>query len=127
MGSGNGGFTTGLLVGGIIGTAIGILLAPKPGSETRSELFERSEYIRDKAEELSAAVKDVLGPTIDQLSERIAPTLGVAKDKVSPVMEVVREKVTPLVEQVNARFADATDSLTDKPEQPRDRNSDNSA
>ena len=114
MGSGNGGFTTGLLVGGIIGTAIGILLAPKPRSETR-------------AEELSAAVKDALGPTIDQLSERIAPTLGVAKDKVSPVMEVVREKVTPLVEQVNARFADATDSSTDKPEQPRDRNSDNSA
>ena len=125
MGSGNGGFSTGLLVGGIIGTVVGILIAPKSGSETRSELLDRSEYIRGRAEELSAAVKETLGPTIDQLSERISPTVDVAKDKVSPVMDVVREKVTPLVEQVNARFADSTDKLTDESEQSR--NTDNSA
>ncbi|HIO63208.1 MAG TPA: YtxH domain-containing protein, partial [Dehalococcoidia bacterium] len=51
----NGGsFALGLLVGGIIGALIGMLLAPKPGAETRSEIWERSETLRSRADEAAA-------------------------------------------------------------------------
>src|SRR5436309_9375163 len=35
------GFLTGLIVGGLIGTAVGLLLAPKSGKETRQALREQ--------------------------------------------------------------------------------------
>ena len=44
-GNGNS-FTLGFLVGGILGAVVGILIAPKPGVETRAELAERSEVWR---------------------------------------------------------------------------------
>ena len=95
----NGGFTTGLLIGGIIGTVIGILIAPKSGSETRAQLLEQSEYWKGKAEELSETVRDRVAPTIENLSERMAPTV-----------ESAREQISPLIEQVNARFTTSEDS-----------------
>mgnify|MGYP001251921606 FL=1 len=95
----NGGFTTGLLIGGIIGTVIGILIAPKSGSETRSELIEKSEYWKERAEQLSDTVRGKVTPTIENISEKLAPTI-----------ESAREQMTPLIEQVNARFTPEDDS-----------------
>ena len=90
----NGGFTTGLLIGGIIGTVIGILIAPKSGSETRAELLEQSEYLKGRVEELSETVRD----------------------KVTPTIETAREQISPLIEQVNARFTTGEDSDADQEE-----------
>ena len=89
------GFTTGLLVGGIIGTVIGILIAPKPGEETRADLLEKSDLIRHKADEFSETNRDRVGPTVEA-----------TRDKLIPAMENAKEKVIPLVDQVNERFAD---------------------
>ena len=43
MADSGGGFITGFLFGGIVGAAFGLLLAPKPGQETRNELRNQSE------------------------------------------------------------------------------------
>lgn len=88
-----GGFSTGLILGAIIGTVAGILMAPKPGSETRSELLEKSDYWREKAEKLSELVV-----------ERLGPTLETVKDNVPPTLENMRSRIDPLIEQVNSRF-----------------------
>ena len=53
-----GGFALGFLVGGIIGTVVGILIAPRPGSETRTDLAERSETWRTRAEEMAAMLRE---------------------------------------------------------------------
>ena len=42
----NSGFTTGLIIGGLIGAVAGILSAPKPGSQMRSELLEKTDDIK---------------------------------------------------------------------------------
>ena len=47
------GLTTGLLLGGIIGTVIGVLIAPKPGKETRSDVNEKTEYLREQVDILT--------------------------------------------------------------------------
>jgi len=64
----NGGsFALGLLVGGIIGALIGMLLAPKPGAETRSELWERSELLRSRADEAAASLRERVGPAAESV------------------------------------------------------------
>ena len=69
-----GGFSSGLILGAIIGAVAGILMAPKPGSETRSELMEKSDYWREKAEQLSDLVVDRLGPTSVSYTHLTLPT-----------------------------------------------------
>ena len=90
----NGGsFALGLLVGGIIGALIGMLLAPKPGSETRSEIWERSETLRSRADEAAASLRDRVGPAADGVSSRFGPAV-----------ESVREAGASAIENVNARL-----------------------
>ena len=70
----NGGsFMTGFLLGGIIGAAIGLLLAPKTGEQTRTNLMGASEEWRTRAEGLAARVSETVGPTMNVVRERVQP------------------------------------------------------
>ena len=59
--SGGGGkFLAGFVLGGILGLAAGILLAPKSGEETRAIIMDQSREWRDKADELTEATRERL-------------------------------------------------------------------
>lgn len=61
MANSNGpGFSSGLLLGGIIGALIGLLSAPKPGEETRARVKEKTAGLRQKAEELTTEARELL-------------------------------------------------------------------
>ena len=72
MGNGNS-FISGFLIGGLVGAIVGILLAPKSGSETRSDLIEQSEALRLRGEELAAKVRERVGPAVDSVRDRVQP------------------------------------------------------
>lgn len=70
----NGGsFITGFLMGGIVGAVIGLLLAPKPGSQTRADLMDQSETWRIRAEEIAARVRESVAPVIEGMRESGTP------------------------------------------------------
>jgi gas vesicle protein len=50
-------FTAGLLVGAIIGVAVGFLYAPRTGEETREMLREKAELMKERAGEVAEKVK----------------------------------------------------------------------
>ena len=92
---GGGGFVLGLFVGVVIGGVAGLLLAPKPGSETRAELAEMGDAWRTRADEIAAqmaaemrsrGVPDMsevgnrVGPAVDSLRERGATIIGAAPE-----------------------------------------------
>lgn len=110
MANDGGGFTTGLLLGGIIGAFVGILIAPKPGSETRAQLWEKSDYLRERAEDISSTVIETVGPAIDTLSEKVGPAIENARELLTPTVDNPNERFTPLVDQVNERFSESTTS-----------------
>ena len=99
MADNNSSFVLGLVMGGVLGTVVGIMIAPKSGSETRSELIERSESWRLRAEEMAATVRDQMGPAVEGVRERV-----------TPAVEAMRERVTPVVEQVSSRVGRSPDS-----------------
>ena len=77
MANGNGSsFISGFVIGGLVGAVVGILLAPKSGSETRSDLIEQSEALRLRGEELAAKVRERVGPAVDSVRERVQPVAG---------------------------------------------------
>ena len=112
----NGGtFAIGFILGGLVGAAAALLLAPKKGSETRSDLLERSQAMRARAEELAARARA-------QAQGRAAVGVATARERISPAYEGVRERVSPVVEQVGTRISRNNSgeetSTTDKDSQP---------
>ena len=67
-------FGIGLLVGVAAGIAIGVLYAPRAGSETRTMLKEKAEAAKDRAEEI-----------IDEAKERARKIIDDARGKAGEV------------------------------------------
>ena len=86
-------FALGLVVGGIIGTVIGVLIAPRSGTETRADLAERSEAWRIRAEEMAAQLRERVGPAVEEMRDRVGPAVEGMRDRVGPVVEQVSSRV----------------------------------
>jgi gas vesicle protein len=95
MAESNNDLLKGLIIGGLIGAAIGILFAPKSGKETRQDLA-------DKADELLAKAKDEYEKAVEKSKAayeaavaRLKEAEGAARGKV----EAIEGKVTELAQQ----------------------------
>ena len=60
----NRGLWTGLLVGTAIGIGIGLLYAPRTGSETREMLRKRADEMKIRAETFRNSVRERVGSTM---------------------------------------------------------------
>ena len=118
-----GNFIAGFLFGGIVGVVLGILLAPKAGSETRAELVGQSEVWRDRAEEIAARVRERVGPAVEGMRERVTPAVEGMRERVSPVAEAIsarmgRGAAKPAVDGGSADEAEAGETESSTPEKP---------
>jgi gas vesicle protein len=77
-----GDFLTGLLVGGVIGLAVGVLFAPAPGEETRESLRSRT----------TGAMERVRAGA-DGVGERVREGIGRARDGASQLASEVRSRL----------------------------------
>ena len=57
-------FVTGMLFGAVVGAAIGLLIAPKPGSETR-------QLVRERATKYVGPVRERAGKFVGTARERV--------------------------------------------------------
>ena len=91
--NGGGGFALGLLVGGVIGAAAGLLLAPKPGAETRSELMEMGETWRTRADSMAADARSRGMQELTDVSQRVGPAVNSLKARGASTVAVARSRI----------------------------------
>ncbi len=92
-------FISGFLLGGLVGAAVGVLLAPKSGAETRAGIAEHSDALRNRAEDLAGQIGHNISPTIDNLRHQVAPAVEVVREKMG--MEPAVAPVEPEVASAN--------------------------
>jgi gas vesicle protein len=60
------GFFSGLILGVVIGAAVGLLYAPQPGTETRRMVKEKASEIKEKAVKAASKIKESVLPLVNR-------------------------------------------------------------
>ena len=102
--AGGAGFILGLLTGSVLGVALGMLLAPKPGEELRGELEVQARHFGEQAREFGAKASERY-----QRASEVATDLA---DRGRSVVSDAREAVKSGAEDVSD-FAGRRDSATE--------------
>lgn len=97
------------LLGGLIGVAIGILIAPKSGAETRAFLKEKAQAYMDNADVMSDNVRDKAVELYSSASEYAGDATAQLKVKIESAREKLGDTVAPAR---NDAAADAVDTDT---------------
>lgn len=123
-----------LVTGGALGAALGILFAPRKGSETRKILGEKLEelskkvkeidyedlriQIEEKIEEIRDEIKDLDKEKVLEIAKEKSEVL---KNKIEEVSALAKEKATPVVndaiEDLRKSAIKATKEITKKLEE----------
>ena len=103
----DGGLVDGLLIGGLIGVAIGILFAPKSGKETRRDIADKADELlvkaREEYEKATVKSKEAYEVAVSRLKE----AEGTAREKAEEIEEKIKEieeKARLLYDYLNARI-----------------------
>lgn len=104
-------FFSGFVIGGLIGAAVALLLAPQSGEETQRLIKDKSIEIKDRAVEYGAdarlraekAVEDArvsADKAIEDLRKRTDEMAQIAKERAAAVQESLQHSAKETVEEV---------------------------
>lgn len=126
-------FVIGALVGGIVGAAAGLLLAPKPGKELRSDVAVQAVNLKDKSADLSSTAKDKtlqLSKQIQEQSTQLVEKVKTLKTQKAPAVfddgtvssegeEPLDEVIELVVDNVEAVLETTEEVVEEKAEEVR--------
>ena len=107
---GGGGFFQGLLIGGIIGGLMGVLLAPKPGKETREQLKEQGALWRERSNMGFAEELSTLKETVGEMQEVLKETLEEGREVFREVVAEGKVASVRAADDLQRRFQSAKES-----------------
>lgn len=92
-------FVIGALVGGIVGAAVGLLLAPKTGKDLRSDVVYQASQIRQKGLVLTSTAKEKTVQLSSQIKEQSSNLVEKVKSK--------KEKSPQVIDDGTVSYEDA--------------------
>jgi gas vesicle protein len=100
-------YFAGFLIGGLVGAAVALIMAPRSGRETREEILVRSGEVRDRAEDtvdeavmrLRAVARDV-SARAEELRAQSATAFDEGQRQLARAMEETRKTAEEAVEEI---------------------------
>jgi gas vesicle protein len=101
-----------------VGTAVGMLVAPKSGVELREDIqdFARENLNREKLDSMIDQGRERIQPLVDEARQRVEPVLNQARERVQPVVDEARERVQPMIDQAREKVQPMVDQAREKVE-----------
>lgn len=91
-------FVIGALVGGVIGAAAALFLAPKAGKDLRNDVIVQASSLKEKSSDLTSQAKEKAGV----LKEKGTVLASQAKEKSVQISKLVQEQAGPVVDKVKS-------------------------
>lgn len=107
-------FMIGTLIGGMLGAAAALLLAPKSGKELRSDLNDGAKYISDKTEKFRQTAIEK-GTELAEVAKTKTNTLS---EKVSKQSANILENVKNVKQKVSKSAQEEAEDATASSEEP---------
>lgn len=121
--TGAGSFLLGAIVGGVIGAAAALFLAPKTGKEMRDDFSTQAVQLKDKGIEISTIAKDKATEYGAVAKDKATEFSSIAKDKATEFTSTAKEKtevVTKTIQEQSEQLVDKVKSIKSKPSIPMD-------
>ena len=124
------------IFGALVGAGLGVLFAPKAGSETRKELGTKMKDLLDKTKDIDVnEVKDNISDKIDEIKKELSEldkekVFKIAKEKGNDIkkkadelVSLAKEKGTPVLEKaaddVRLKTIDVVKEVLERLENPK--------
>ncbi len=114
--SSSGSFLMGAVVGGVIGAAAALFLAPKTGKEMRDDFSTQAVQLKNKSIELSSTAKDKAVDLTATAKDKAADFTSTAKDKAADLSSTAKEKATQLSTAAKEKSEDLKKNVQDQTE-----------
>lgn len=85
-------FFAGMVIGGLVGAATALLLAPASGEETRAILRDKSIELKDKAVEYGQDVQLRAEKALDDTREQLEVVLEDLRDRTSELSQMLKHE-----------------------------------
>lgn len=121
-GSDTGAFLAGFVIGGLVGAAAALIMAPQSGEETRARIAERGDYLRRTGEErlhdYRVAAESYAGQAqeqarivLDEGRGRMTESLERGQEQADRIAERSKVRIHEQLGQIRRKSADATEEL----------------
>lgn len=107
-------FMIGALVGGMLGAAAALLLAPKAGKELRSDLNEQAVYLKDKSNEFSHLAREKSSNIVRTVSEQSNQVATKVKDLTSNLRKDIDKWRAKEEDNASELYGEITDDIQDE-------------
>jgi len=102
-----GAFLAGFVIGGLIGAATAIILAPQSGQETRAQIAAKGEQLIQTSEEQYQHYRDTAAAYSQQYSDRANELVSQTKDQMEAATGRVQEQARIVLDRGKSEASDA--------------------
>lgn len=106
-----GSFFAGLIVGGLVGAAVALLMAPQSGEETRGMIRDKSIELKDRAVEYSGTARDRAVEAVEEARVRADAALENLRERTNELAQMTRERTTNMQSQFAQKVEGAADDV----------------
>ena len=109
-----GAFLAGFVIGGLVGAAAALIMAPQSGEETRAQIVARGQELRHAGEERLGEYRAKTGEYVADARERIQDAGTQAQERARIVLDEGRTKMNEALESGKERVTQIRTDITDR-------------
>ena len=104
-------FLAGVILGGIAGFAVGVLLAPKSGSEMRADLLDRTDTAREQIWDRTGSAREQFMDRTSSAREQMEDLLDTTSQRLDEIRAEAAQIASSLRQRVNRNSTTEEDGM----------------